>query len=220
MAEAGIPVNLPDRGQVVIDYIDLYDEGQCGAGKLAYRGSYETLADVQAAIAEVLTKSPIEDPESATSVLSFGRFNSPDRHGLRENAPGDLYPFKSRWIVHFFLRFKFLEDFCYVELGIPWAPLKNYNTGGYYEKYPLGDYTMGQIFSVSDLSVVQLYNCTATDAYELLKEFNLTDPQGNDLTDPSLGVSPEQMEELGDIVILLDEGALLKDDNVLLVESA
>ena len=189
-------IKLQDRGQCVLTSIDLFDEGQLGAGQTIFRARYETLGEIKQAISDVLQNSPIDEDGQAKSPLSVNRFNSNNVHGLREYDIHDLYPNKSRWLVHFLLRFNFGQtDFCYIDLGLNWQPLKYFN-GEYNPNYPLGDYTFGQVIKLEDLKILRVCMCTIDDAIELIKEFNLSDPKALEVIDPTAPISPEQIENI------------------------
>ena len=221
MAESGTIVTLKDRGQNVLTSIDLFDEGVLGAGQTIFRARYNTIEEVKDAISAVLTKSPIEEEGKATSVLSVNRFKTNNVHGLRNYYPGDLYPEKSRWLVHFLLRFNFgSNDFCYIDLGLNWAPFRLAN-GKLNPDYPLGNYKFGQIFNITDLKILRVCMCTVDDAVELIKDLGLTDPTALEIVDVTAGITPEQLDNLeteGSVMAVNihgEEQVLVKDNDIL-----
>lgn len=220
-------ITLQDRGQCVLTSIDLFDEGQLGAGQTIFRGRYESMADVKQAISDVLTHSPVDKEGEAKSPLSVNRFNSNNVHGLKQYDIHDLYPNKSRWLVHFLLRFNFGQsDFCYIDLGLNWQPLK-YANGMYNPNYPMGDYEFGHIFNITDMKILRVCMCTLDDAVELVKDFGLTDPKALEVIDATDRLTQEQIDALksddplttvcinGEEVILTINGEIvtIKQDN-------
>ena len=198
MAETVIA--LQDRGPSILTSIDLYDEGQLGAGQTIFRNRYESMDEVKQAITDVLAKSPIVEPDeegkTKIPILSINRFKSNNVHGLRKYDLADPYPEKSRWLVHFLLRFNFgSSDFCYVDLGLNWAPLR-YADGTFNPDYPLGEYTPGQTFKLEDLKILRVCMCTVDDAVKLVESFKLKDPKALEIIDPSAGISAEQLDAL------------------------
>ena len=188
-------VNLIDRGQQILRKIDLYDENQLGAGQLTYTGSYEKMEELMAAINKVLENSPIEEEGKASSPLSVNRFHSNNNWGKRDFVLGDLFPLKSRYLVHFLLNFDFGNDFCLIDLGINWAPLF-LSSGQLNPQYPLGEHNIGDKIKLSDLKILKTTMCTLDDAVELLKDFNLSDPKNLEVTDLTQGISNEQLEAI------------------------
>lgn len=177
-------VNLKDRGQQVVKFVDLLDEGQHGAGELEFRGRYETLAELKSAITlDVLMDSPIEDPLlPPTSILSFRRFDTKNKWGKRYPIhPRDPYPFKARWLVHMLLCFHFRDDWCYVDIGVPWAPYFDEENSRFYQKlnpdYPLGKYNFGDKIPVEDLTILRVSCGTIDDAWELVSGIGMVKPE-------------------------------------------
>lgn len=194
-------IAFQDRGPTVLTSIDLWDEGQLGAGQTIYRARYETLEAVKKAIEDVLTQSPIkqaeEGKENELPVLSLNRFESTNAHGLRKYDPADPYPTKSRWLVHFLLRFNFgSTDFAYVDLGINWEPLR-YKDGSFNPNYPLGEgRTVGQTIQLKDLKILRVCGITVDDAVKLVESFSLDDPKNLEIIDTTVEISEEQLEAL------------------------
>lgn len=198
-------VNLKDRGPQVVKFVDLLDEGQYGAGEVEFRGRYETMDDLKSAIEEVLSVSPIEDPKNPpTNPLSFHRFDAKNKWGKRMPIhPLDPYPFKSRWMVHFLLCFHFRDDWCYVDIGIKWAPFFN-PSGKLNPEYPLKGHAFGDTFSLSDLSLLRVSCGSVDDALELIKDLGLNNPIDQNLGsyDPSSGVVDDsQLEDIEDTIL-------------------
>lgn len=197
-------ISLQDRGPIVLTSIDLWDEGQLGAGQLIFRNRYEKLEDVKTAIEGVLSNnSPIaqetevEKEKKSLPVLSLNRFESTNAHGLRKYDPADPYPTKSRWLVHFLLRFNFgSTDFAYVDLGINWEPLR-YMDGSFNPNYPLGaDREVGATIQLKDLKILRVCGITVDDAVKLVESFSLTDPKNLEIIDTTVEISEEQLEAL------------------------
>lgn len=177
-------VNLRDRGQQVVKFVDLLDEGQHGAGELEFRGRYETIEKLKGAInMEVLTGSPIEDPSKPpTNPLSFRRFDTKNKWGKRLPIhPLDPYPFKARWMLHMLLCFHFRDDWCYVDIGVKWAPFFDEEKSKLFPhinpKYPLGDHAFGDTFSMEDLTILRVSCGTINDAWDLVAGLGMTPPE-------------------------------------------
>lgn len=194
MAEP-IIVNLQDRGQQIIRYIDLFTEDVLGAGQLTAKGRYYSLGDLKTGIEDVLKNSPIEKDGEATTPLSVNRFNSNNNWGKREQREGDLYPNKSRYLVHFVLDFDFGNDFCFIDLGINWAPFQ-LASGELNPDYPLGERNFGDKVAVSDLKILKTTMITLDDAEIILKELGLSDPRNEEIVDVTQEITDKQLEEL------------------------
>lgn len=195
-------IAFQDRGPTVLTSIDLWDEGQLGAGQTIYRARYESLTDVQAAITSVLTEgSPIqqaeEGQENTLPILSVNRFQNTNVHGLRKYDLADPYPTKSRWLVHFLLRFNFgSSDFAYIDLGLNWEPLR-YKDGSFNPNYPLGEgRNIGDTIELKDLKILRVCGITVDDALILVNSFGMTDPKNLEITDTTVEISDEQLEAL------------------------
>lgn len=193
-------VNLKDRGQQIVQHVDVYSENTLGAGQLACDGRFNTVKEAKAKIDEILKNSPIQEEGKATSALSINRFSSNHPWGHLTPEFDDPYPRKSSHIVLFRLDFSFGNDFCNIDLGIKWAPYRLAN-GELNPDYPLGEYEIGHVFSTSDLKILRVTMCTVDDAEILVQDLGLTDPRNLEVLDFTQDLTDEQLE-----AIKLEEG--------------
>ena len=191
----GTIVNLIDRGQQIVQHVDLYSEFTMGAGQLACDGRFASVKEAKTTIDSILEHSPIEPEGKASSPLSVNRFASNYPWGKPEPEPGDPYPTKASHMVLFGLNFDFGNDFCYIDLGIKWPPYR-LASGAVNPDYPLGKYKEGDKITTKDLKILRVTMCTLDDAEILVKDLELTDPRNLEIIDATRDISDEQLEAL------------------------
>lgn len=177
MADARTPliIDFEDQGQRVVSYIDVADEAVYGAGNLYLRGRAYTLDEVTKFIQQALdTGSPIEFP--ATNPLAIERFTKIGRTRFVKDE-NDPYPNKAQYMLHIHLRVKFYDSFGDIDIGIPWAKLYLGDTNEINPNYPLGDYSMGQTFSMSDLRLLKCCWISTKDACQFLEQIGVSNPK-------------------------------------------
>lgn len=188
-------VTLKDRGQQIVQHVDLYSETTLGAGQLACDGRFNTVKEAKAKIDEILQNSPIEAPGEAKCALSVNRFSTNMPYGVLTPEFGDPYPRKASHLVLFRLSFSFGQDFCHIDLGIKWAPYRLAN-GDLNPDYPLGDFEMGQVINTSDLKILRVVMCTIDDAEILLQDLGLSDPRNLEVIDATQDMTQEQLDAI------------------------
>lgn len=176
MAEERTPViiDFEDQGQRVLSYIDVIDESVYGAGNLYLRGRAYTLDEAKALIEKGLaTGSPVEMP--ATNALAVGRFNQLNRNRFYPDD-NDNFPRKAQYMLHIHLRVKFYDSFSDIDLGIPWAPLYINDGTTLNPDYPMGEYALGDTFSLADLKLLKCCWISRKDACSFLQALGVTNP--------------------------------------------
>lgn len=210
-----IDLPLVDRGHAVASYIDLLDEGQYGAGNLAWRGRFDNLDTLSAVVNEVLALgSPIDTSES--NVLSYNRFKCDNIHfasPLDFPETGNPYPYKALYMVHFRMRIKFLHDVAYIDFGRRWPRFRKKN-GKLNKRYPFGPYSDGSSIPAGDLVLLNCRGISKQDSLIILKRLgfckNVTlansiteeDVIAGDINDRALDALINILQEDEDTVVL------------------
>lgn len=227
MAEP-IIFNLPDMGQRAAVCVDLYDEARFGADELAFRGRYYDLAEVKAAIEEVLAVgSPIEDPEQpATNILSMNRFDSGKAKWYRTAYEEENFKNRAAFIVYFRVRVHFNDQVVTLGFGVNWAPIRKPN-GKINPSFPLGNYELGQVITMDDLRLQDRAGISREDACVMLETIGLPNAVDIDIEDIEQGIDDDLfdylytydvpksdiiasvVDESGEETVLIDDGAII-----------
>ena len=231
MAEP-IIFNLPDMGQRAAVCVDLYDEARFGADELAFRGRYYDLAEVKAAIEEVLAAgSPIENPENpATNILSMNRFESSKAKWYRTSYDYEPYINRAAFIIYFRIRVHFNNQVVTIGFGVNWVPFKK-TSGKINDLFPLGNYQLDQNITIDDLRLQDRTGISRQDASVILEAIGLTNPVDIEIEDIEQGIDDDLfvylykydvpkgetissvVDENGEECVLIDDGAIITMDN-------
>lgn len=180
--------NFKDMGRQVVDWIDLFDECQYGAGKLFFRGRFETMSEVAEQIAASLSDDYKElgsgNPVAHDTETTFAEGNALHRYympDIRLWTPIDFhdpYPYKARYAVEFLLRLKLYGEYIYLRVGLPWEKLHN-EDGSINEKYPIDpEYVSGGV-SLEDIRPLEWWGASKHDINVIMGGMTYTDEEGN-----------------------------------------
>lgn len=186
--------NLKDAGKQIAISIDLYDEGQFGADKLALRGRFTNPAEIGEVIKQVLAiGSPIENPASDSNILAFNRFNSPSSHWMRYAEDNDPYKNKAGHIVYFRLVIHWADFTSQIGFGVKWPRYRRKN-GKLNKRYPLGRFAENAIITIDDLRLLDGVGISKDDAYIILAACGLSNATGLDVINLGDRIKDEQLD--------------------------
>lgn len=200
-----IVLDLKNMGKQVAIYIDLYDEGQFGADKLALRGRFDNLADVGSMIKEVLSiGSPIENPASEDNILAFNRFNSFAAHWSRYSETDEPYAKRAGHMLYFRLVIHLLDSTAHIGFGVKWAKYRKEN-GKINKQFPCGNFTPDKNMTMDDLRLIDTWGISWQDAHDILLAIGVTNPIDLDIDLSTGKASKEQLDWFEKYVVPADE---------------
>lgn len=110
-----IVLNLTDRGNCAVDYIDYFDEGHYGPDKIFFVNRFDDLTAVAKQMRLCLALQGVE-----------GSLIHNSRHFIEGKwieplvSKDELYPQRAQYMIRFLLRIKFYGEYAYIDIGKRW----------------------------------------------------------------------------------------------------